>query len=199
MTPMNDHEKHREAARLLKRLARDDTARDVSKLLGNMDGKHTSELLEWAAESLEASIPTQATGKTTSRGAMFTAYVDGASIGNPGPSGIGGVLQGDNGEELERFSEHIGTTTNNVAEYRALIHALNRLTDLGAEHVRIFTDSQLLQRQTSGEWKIKDEKLRELNRTLRDHIDRFSSFEITHIGREKNKAADRLAKRGAEG
>ena len=195
---MNNHERHREAARLLKRLARDDTARGVSELLGDTDGTRISELLEWAAESLEASIPAKAAGKTTSRGTVFTVYVDGASIGNPGPSGIGGVLLDDNGKEVERFSEHIGTTTNNVAEYRALIHALNRLTALGVDHVRVFTDSQLLQRQTSGDWKIKDEKLRELNRTLRDLIDRFSSFEITHIGREKNKAADRLAKRGAE-
>jgi len=196
---MSNHEILREAVELLKRLSRDDAARGVSELLGDMDQKRASELLTWAAESLEASISTGVAGKKKSPGAAFTAYVDGASIGNPGPSGIGGVLLDENGEELERFSEHIGAATNNVAEYRALIHALNRFTTLGADHVRVFTDSQLLQRQTSGDWKIKDEKLRELNRMLRDLIARFSSFEITHIGREKNRAADRLAKRGAEG
>ena len=196
---MSNHEILREAVELLKRLSRDDAARGVSELLGDMDQKRASELLTWAAESLEAPISTGVAVKKKSPGAAFTAYVDGASIGNPGPSGIGGVLLDENGEELEQFSEHIGAATNNVAEYRALIHALNRLTTLGADHVRVFTDSQLLQRQTSGDWKIKDEKLRELNRMLRDLIARFSSFEITHIGREKNRAADRLAKRGAEG
>jgi len=196
---MSNHEILREAVELLKRLSRDDAARGVSELLGDMDQKRASQLLTWAAESLEAPISTGVAVKKKSPGAAFTAYVDGASIGNPGPSGIGGVLLDENGEELERFSEHIGAATNNVAEYRALIHALNRLTTLGADHVRVFTDSQLLQRQTSGDWKIKDEKLRELNRMLRDLIARFTSFEITHIGREKNRAADRLAKRGAEG
>ena len=196
---MSNHEILREAVELLKRLSRDDAARGVSELLGDMDQKRASQLLTWAAESLEAPISTGVAVKKKSPGAAFTAYVDGASIGNPGPSGIGGVLLDENGEELEQFSEHIGAATNNVAEYRALIHALNRLTTLGADHVRVFTDSQLLQRQTSGDWKIKDEKLRELNRMLRDLIARFTSFEITHIGREKNRAADRLAKRGAEG
>jgi len=196
---MSNHEILREAVELLKRLSRDDAARGVSELLGDMDQKRASQLLTWAAESLEAPISTGVAVKKKSPGAAFTAYVDGASIGNPGPSGIGGVLLDENGEELEQFSEYIGAATNNVAEYRALIHALNRLTTLGADHVRVFTDSQLLQRQTSGDWKIKDEKLRELNRMLRDLIARFSSFEITHIGREKNRAADRLAKRGAEG
>jgi len=198
MTPMSDHEKQREAVELLKRLARDDVARIVSEFLENTDRKHISELLRWAAENLEASIPTGVTGKMKPRGAAFTAYVDGASSGNPGPSGIGGVLLNGNGDELERFSEHIGVATSNVAEYRALIHAVSRLTALGADHVRIFTDSQLLQRQTIGDWKIKDEKLRKLSSTLRDIIDRFSSFEITHISREGNRTADRLAKRGAE-
>ncbi|MBN1881542.1 MAG: reverse transcriptase-like protein [Deltaproteobacteria bacterium] len=195
---MGDRDIHREAVALLKRLAKDDAARIISEFLGNTECERTSELLGRAAESLEASFPTSDAVRTTPGKAAFSAYVDGASSGNPGPSGIGGVLYDENGDELERFSEHIGAATNNVAEYRALIHALGRLRNLGAEHVRVFTDSQLLQRQTTGDWKIKDEKLRELNRTLRDIIDRFSSFEITHIGREKNRLADRLAKRAAE-
>ena len=198
MTQMSEHETHREAIELLIHLARDDAAGGVCEILGSTDQKRISELLTWAAQRLEASLPTEVTGKPKSRKAALTAYVDGASIGNPGPSGIGGILLDENGEELEQFSEHIGFATNNVAEYRALIYALNRLTALGANHVRIFTDSQLLQRQTTGDWKIKDEKLKELSRMLHEFIDHFSSFEITHVGREKNRIADRLAKRAAE-
>jgi ribonuclease HI len=189
----------REAIDILKRLAQQDTTPAVSRLLDDTDEKRTRELLLWAARQLEASIPAETAGsKKTDETAVCTAYIDGASIGNPGPSGIGGVLLDEKGVELEKFSEHIGSTTNNVAEYRALIHALNRFAALGIDHVRIFTDSQLLQRQTVGEWKIKDEKLKELNRTIRDSIGRFSSFEITHVGREGNRTADRLAKRAAE-
>jgi len=189
----------REAVEILKRLAQEDTTPTVSRLLDDMDETRTRELLLWAAQQLEDSIPTETARGKKVDGRACTAYIDGASIGNPGPSGIGGVLLDEKGVELEQFSEHIGTTTNNVAEYRALIHALNRFTALGIDHVRIFTDSQLLERQTIGEWKIKDEKLKELNRTIRDIIGRFSSFEITHVGREGNQTADRLAKRAAKG
>jgi ribonuclease HI len=199
MTPMSDRDTHREAVALLRRLARIDAARGVSNFLGNIESERVSELLGWAAERLEASIPKNDDERTKAGGAALTAYVDGASIGNPGPSGIGGVLFDERGTELERFSESIGHATNNVAEYRALIHALHRLRDLGADDVRVFTDSQLLQRQTAGDWKIKDEKLRDLSRTLREIIDRFSSCEIIHVPREKNRTADRLAKRGADG
>jgi len=196
---MSDHTTDREAARLLKRLSGDDAARMISEFLGDMDGVRVCELLTWAADRLEASIPKDHNRTSETGEAVFTAYIDGASINNPGPSGIGGVILDESGGELERFSEHIGVATNNVAEYRALIHVLDRLSALGAGHVRIFTDSQLLQRQTTGEWKIKDTTLQELNREIRSGIQRFASFEITHIGREKNRTADRLAKRGAEG
>jgi ribonuclease HI len=196
---MSDYTKDREAARLLTQLSGRDAARMISEFLGDMDAPRASELLAWAADRLEAAIPKDHAGTSETAGTVFTAYIDGASLGNPGPSGIGGIILDENGGELERFSEYIGNATNNVAEYRALIHVLDRLSALGAGHVRILTDSQLLQRQTTGEWKIKDEKLRELNREIRSGIRRFASFEITHVGREKNRTADRLAKRGAEG
>jgi ribonuclease HI len=128
------------------------------------------------------------------------AYTDGAARGNPGEAGIGIVIRGEKGEPLYSFGCYIGTSTNNVAEYRALIHCLERSAGLGCSRMVIHSDSQLMVRQMSGEYRVKDKKLAPLHaeavRLLK--AARFS-IEIVHIDRESNHEADMLANAGIDG
>ncbi len=120
-------------------------------------------------------------------------YTDGASRGNPGPAGIGVVIQIGEGKTMEgkRF---LGTATNNTAEYEALIQGLSILKDKGLfQPLKIYSDSQLMVRQLNGQYKIKQAHLRELAGKVRELLKSFPSHEIIHIPRGENKHADRLA------
>ena len=123
---------------------------------------------------------------------ILTAYTDGASKGNPGPAAIGYTIEKD-GIILEEFCECIGEATNNVAEYRALIAAMKRLKTLGACVVRIFTDSELVVRQITGKYKVKNPGLRHLHSEVIERSAEFDSFQISHIPRDRNSIADGLA------
>ncbi|MBN1694815.1 ribonuclease HI family protein [candidate division WOR-3 bacterium] len=120
-------------------------------------------------------------------------FIDGASRGNPGPSGIGILVLDEHENEIRRISEKIGDTTNNVAEYRALLKAVIECKRLGFSSAQFFTDSQLLARQVNGMYKIKDEKLKPLYVKIRGKLLGFRNWEIIHIPREKNIIADKLA------
>ncbi len=119
-------------------------------------------------------------------------FVDGASSGNPGKAGIGVVLQIED-DEFE-LSEPIGVTTNNVAEYKALIEGLKLALDKKIDSIEVFSDSQLVVKQIKGEYAVKDEQLKRLHKEANKLIKRFRNFNITHIPRDKNKKADMLAK-----
>ncbi len=119
-------------------------------------------------------------------------YTDGASRGNPGRAGIGVVLRSD-GALLGTIKAYIGIRTNNQAEYEALIAALKKARELGSRRLQIFTDSQLLANQVNGLWKIKDPTLRGLYEKVRSLMRGFDSVTVTHVRRELNKEADRLA------
>lgn len=119
-------------------------------------------------------------------------YIDGASKGNPGPSGIGVVICRD-GSPIKNISSYIGNATNNVAEYTALIYALEEALILKADALKVKTDSELLHRQLMKIYKIKDPGIRGLFERVSRLIAAFKSVEITHIPREENKGADRLA------
>lgn len=119
-------------------------------------------------------------------------YIDGASKGNPGESGIGVVIyEGDN--ILKNISQYIGITTNNVAEYMALIYALQEALILNIRNISINTDSELLYRQIKGEYKVKNEILNLLHKISSHLLSGFEKVEINNIPREKNKEADKLA------
>jgi ribonuclease HI len=124
-------------------------------------------------------------------------YVDGASFGNPGPSGAGIVLRID-GETIVERSEDMGYGTNNQAEYRALIEGLGEAVQRGVRDLLVRSDSQLLVRQMTGEYKIKASGLRGLKAEADALRERFDRVRFEHVRREGNERADELAKEGAE-
>jgi ribonuclease HI len=124
-------------------------------------------------------------------------YVDGASFGNPGPSGIGVVLVEDDDTVITR-SEDVGYGTNNQAEYRALLRALAEALERGIAKLVVRSDSQLLVRQMLGEYKVKSKGLLALRREAEALKQRFEEIHFEHVRRDFNEIADELAKQGAE-
>ena len=122
---------------------------------------------------------------------VLTAYVDGGSHGSPGPSGIGVVIETPNGE-LIRIAKWIGHQDNNVAEYAALLEALQRALEMKATSLQVFTDSQLVVKQMTGEYSCRSPRLYSLNWTCRK-LARSLQFAIAHIPRHRNQEANRLA------
>ncbi|MCS6831408.1 MAG: ribonuclease HI family protein [bacterium] len=124
-------------------------------------------------------------------------YIDGASRGNPGRAGIGVVLCNHAGEPVKEVSESIGETTNNVAEYHALIRGLEEARALGADAVEVYTDSELLARQINGLYGVHSLHLRPLYHRARALLGLFKSATVRHIPRSQNQRADQLAKAAA--
>jgi len=124
-------------------------------------------------------------------------YTDGASKGNPGPSGAGGVILTPDGETIEEFREHLGRTTNNVAEYEAVRIGLARALALGARRVTVRLDSELVSNQLTGRYRVKDTKLIDRYLEVGQLLSRLDSVKFETIPREKNTRADKLAQMGA--
>ncbi len=122
----------------------------------------------------------------------MTAWVDGASRGNPGPAGYGVYMTTDSGDIIE-ISGYLGTTTNNVAEYAGLLEALAVAREEGATEVEIISDSLLLVNQMLGKFRVKHENLVPLYKKARGLVSYFPEFSIRHTMRAGNKEADRLA------
>ncbi len=120
-------------------------------------------------------------------------HSDGASKGNPGDAGIGVVITDADGEVLKELSEYIGETTNNVAEYTALIRGLEEARKLGVQSVRVSTDSELLARQLTGEYKVKSPLLKPLYQRLMQILSGFETASVSHVLRHLNTRADKLA------
>ena len=127
-----------------------------------------------------------------------TLHTDGGARGNPGPAGIGAVLTAEDGEVIGEIAQGIGEATNNVAEYAALIAGLELALDKGVTHVDIYLDSELVVSQLIGKWKIKKDTLRPLAVKARALMNRFDSFTISHVRRELNADADKLANQGMD-
>jgi len=119
-------------------------------------------------------------------------YTDGGSRGNPGPSGIGVIILDSKKKKIKELCRYIGETTNNIAEYSALVHGLEEAAALGPDEIVIHTDSELLVKQLGGEYRVKDENIKPLFEKALNILKTFGSFEIKHIEREKNKEADKL-------
>jgi len=117
---------------------------------------------------------------------------DGGARGNPGPAAYGYVLESEDGHVLEARGETIGVATNNVAEYRALVAGLEKALELGVTELEVVSDSELLVKQMRGEYKVKNEALRELSREGRELAARLDRVRYTAVRRTHNELADRL-------
>jgi ribonuclease HI len=120
-------------------------------------------------------------------------HIDGASRGNPGVAGAGIWITDDEGKALVETGRYLGTRTNNEAEYMALLLALTEAEKLGGERLSIFTDSQLLERQINGLYRVKHPNLVPLYQKALQALKGFSTYRIDSIPREQNREADRLA------
>jgi ribonuclease HI len=126
-------------------------------------------------------------------------FTDGGARGNPGPAAYGFVLEADDGTVLAAEGKKIGRATNNVAEYRGLIAGLERALELGLANVTVVSDSELVVKQMRGEYRVKNEALRD----LRDEAERLASkvgrVVYTNVRRAENELADRLVNEALDG
>jgi len=129
--------------------------------------------------------------------ANLVAYVDGGSHGSPGPSGIGVVIE-QPGVEKVRIAKAIGRQDNNVAEYVALLEALQHAVSVKARTLHVYSDSQIVVRQMTGQYACRSPRLYSLNWTCRK-LARSLEFSIAHISRDQNLEANELANRAARG
>ena len=116
-------------------------------------------------------------------------FVDGGARGNPGPAGIGIVIEGTKNVD---FGKYIGETTNNIAEYTGVVYGLQEALMLRADDVELRLDSELVVQQLSGEYRVKNINIKPLFEQALHLIKGFKKFEIVHIKREENKQADKL-------
>jgi len=120
-------------------------------------------------------------------------YTDGGARGNPGPAGIGAVIYNEHKKPVAEISEFLGVATNNQAEYKALIAAFRKAADLGVKELDCYLDSELVVKQLKGEYRVKDKDLALLFLDIHNLSLKFKNISYTHIPREMNKEADRLA------
>lgn len=127
----------------------------------------------------------------------WTAHIDGGARGNPGPAAAAGVIRDDSGRET-CFCAYLGVTTNNVAEYLALIWVLEEARRARVQQVRVCTDSELLVRQVAGAYRVKSPRLIPLYRQVRGLLRLVPGADIQHVPREENRAADALVNRALD-
>jgi len=125
-------------------------------------------------------------------------YSDGAARGNPGPAGIGGQARDWRGRLLLEVREFLGETTNNVAEYQALIRVLEASAGMGYECVVIHTDSELVASQVTGVFKVKSAALRPLVARVKGLLEAYREVQVEHVPRAKNIECDHLANRATD-
>lgn len=130
---------------------------------------------------------------------ILHAFTDGASRGNPGDSGIGILVKNEQGEVVLSECAFIGRTTNNIAEYTALLTLLDRVASMSCEQMIVHSDSELMVRQIAGTYKVKNEALKAYHRNVLKTIESLSfPVKIRHVAREMNREADQLANTGID-
>ncbi|MBC7526505.1 MAG: ribonuclease HI family protein [Chthonomonadaceae bacterium] len=135
-------------------------------------------------------------GESTSK--FWKAWVDGAARGNPGPAGIGVHIEDADGKVLKEVGEPLGRTTNNVAEYSAMVRALEEALALGCAHLLVYTDSELMAHQINGKYAVKAVHLKPMFARVQQLLAHFDSVKVQHVRRELNKKADALSNVGAD-
>ena len=125
-------------------------------------------------------------------------HADGGSRGNPGPAGFGYVICDAHGKKIEGRGEFIGETTNNVAEYKGMIAAVRRVVELGTAAAEFRVDSELLERQVAGKYRVKAKHLKPLFAELMAALRQIPEWNVRHVRREQNTVADRFANRAMD-
>ena len=179
--------------KVLRMFAQGLNIREIAQKFPSFDADKIAQLLEDSISGLERQ---QAASMIEP---IFTAYIDGACRGNPGPGSIGVVLCNQQGEVVEQIKEVLGPCTNNVAEYSALLKALEKARQLNIDTILIKSDSQLLVNQLQGIFKVKDEKIKILYDQALALMQGFKKVEFLHIPRVENKLADELANAALDG
>jgi ribonuclease HI len=123
-----------------------------------------------------------------------TIYTDGSCKGNPGEGGAGVVIKDEQERTVSHIKRYLGSVTNNIAEYQALILGLQEARRLGSEEVEICLDSELVVKQINGVYRVRDSKLKTLEGEVRRLLGHFARWVMRHIPREENREADRLAR-----
>jgi ribonuclease HI len=123
----------------------------------------------------------------------ITANVDGGARGNPGPAGYGAYIRGADGKAIAQLSEYLGIKTNNFAEYSALIGALEYAIAHGYRALKVISDSELMVRQMTGQYRVNSPDLKPMYERARSLVRQLDRFAIEHVLRAKNQHADRLA------
>ena len=119
-------------------------------------------------------------------------FTDGGSRGNPGKAAIGYIIKSEDEGTVYECGMNIGIATNNAAEYTAVLEALKTALDMGYDSVELYLDSQLVEKQIKGEYKVKSEDLMPLFSAVMKELRSFRSYTVTHVRREMNKRADKL-------
>lgn len=185
---------------LLRRLARAEPGHTALHLPVGLSSREAIRAIRAAIRALEPrALPVDAPRASVAGAAAATrVHIDGASRGNPGPAGIGVLFLQPDGAVVERLHRGIGKATNNVAEYSALLMALERACAMGITDLDVYSDSELLVRQVQGRYQVKHPALRPLYAAARERIAGLRHFTIHHVPRELNAEADSLANQGID-
>ncbi len=177
---------------LLTRLFPSHCAHDIRQIVTGKPGAGSSAA---GSSSLSAGPVQKNSTPAVGRCKLFT---DGASRGNPGQAGAGAVLYDGNSLELAAKSVYLGTCTNNVAEYKALLIGLQEALRLGCTELTIALDSELIVRQIQGRYKVKNETLLLLFNEVQEYLARLGKWSVVHVPRAQNARADQLANKGID-
>ena len=142
--------------------------------------------------------PTKPVVSRAPREKVLRLFTDGAARGNPGPAGLGMVIEDDQGMRLWGGCRFAGTATNNKAEYLALIDGLRKAADWKPDRLEVYMDSELVVKQVSGAYKVKDAGLAPLHRQALGLLQSFPQFSVRYVPRERNRGADALANRAID-
>lgn len=226
MSPERDTKKRAEPktlGELLLALERSDNLRSLARECGMAPGDLKRNLKRWrkelgnggseeaaapAAPTKSGSLPDDLDGLTAARDLSrddmeatpeLTAWTDGASRGNPGPASVGVLFGTPDGEPLAAHAENIGRATNNVAEYRAVLRAVEFAVEWKVRKLRLHLDSELVARQLTGQYRVKSPDLVPFYRQIVSLARDLEVFQVRHVKREKNKMADALANLALDG
>jgi ribonuclease HI len=197
-------------ADVLRHIARQESLTETVRAFPGLTREEVGRLLEVAAERLAPLLPEPLLVSPPSSGptveslgpsgkpSSLRLFSDGAARGNPGPAGAGAVLMDAEGRVVARLGKFLGIQTNNYAEYMGLLLGLRHARGLGVRELEVLADSELLIRQLQGRYQVKSPTLRPLYEEASGLLKTFPRVKLTHVPREKNKAADEMSNRAID-